>query len=477
MKHSLQLPSTNKSRRILLICNDAIGKNMAGPGIRYWEFARILSHYFTVTLVIIPPVKQETILTPPFEAKIIQYKKASELYTLAQETDVIITLGIVLLAYPRLLNVNKPLVLDVYVPSLIESLHVYTDTTPTHQDLFYHEKERNSINTQLRAADFIICASEKQRDYWLGLLTALGRINPYTHNDDKTLRKLIDVVSFGLPKEKPIHTKPTLKGVYKTIQADDYVLIWSGGIWDWLDAPTLVKAMPHIIHKQPNVKLLFMGTKRPLLPESASAYETITLSKELGLYDSHIFFNDWVPYNERQNYLLEADLGISLHLNQIETRFAFRTRFLDHLWTGLPLLATEGDVISAELVHLNLARTVKAGDVEGIAQATVEMLNDTTLRQRYQANIDNIISKYQWETVTKPLIEFCANPYLAPDKAYIHNIPTMEVGPTQYWKLPQKAWQAYKNNGLVGFLWQLGRYITWQQKTLKEKLNIRSRGN
>ena len=36
-----------------------------------------------------------------------------------------------------------------------------------------------------------------------------------------------------------------------------------------------------------------------------------TLSGELGLTGTHVFFNDgWVDYDDRQNYLLDADVGV-----------------------------------------------------------------------------------------------------------------------------------------------------------------------
>ena len=56
-------------------------------------------------------------------------------------------------------------------------------------------------NAQLDAGDFFICASEAQRDFWIGTLHSRGRINPRTYADDPTLRRLIDVVPFGLPDE------------------------------------------------------------------------------------------------------------------------------------------------------------------------------------------------------------------------------------------------------------------------------------
>ena len=55
------------------------------------------------------------------------------------------------------------------------------------------------------------------------------------------------------------------------------------------------------------------------------------------------FNHGWVPYEERQSYLLEADFGISAHHDHLEARFSFRTRVLDYLWAGLPMVLTRGD--------------------------------------------------------------------------------------------------------------------------------------
>ena len=57
------------------------------------------------------------------------------------------------------------------------------------------------------------------------------------------------------------------------------------------------------------------------------AYE---LSEELGLKDRNVFIlNGWVPYEEIDNYLAEADASVCLGYENIESRFAFRTRYVD----------------------------------------------------------------------------------------------------------------------------------------------------
>ncbi len=85
------------------------------------------------------------------------------------------------------------------------------------------------LNEQLLRGDFFLCASERQRHFYLGQLAALGRINPTNYETDPDLERLIAVVPFGLGSEFPAHDRQVLKGVVPGIGADDKVVLWSGG--------------------------------------------------------------------------------------------------------------------------------------------------------------------------------------------------------------------------------------------------------
>jgi glycosyltransferase involved in cell wall biosynthesis len=450
---------------VALIPNDAVGERMAGPGIRYWEFAQALGRHFRVELLVPPFVSMDVVPTAKsLPASLHICTQARELRALIEDCDVIITRGVVLTAYPFLAELGKPLVLDMYNPILLEGLQREAEADLLRR-LTTHENDLAALRLQLHTGDFFICADERQRDYWLGMLSAVGRVNPYNHQRDPTFRHLIDVVPFGLPEEPPQHTCAVLKGVYKTISADDKVILWGGGIWNWLDAPTLIKAMPLILRQRSDVKLFFMGTKRPN-PEMAkmkAVDQAIALSKELELYDRYVFFNDWVLYEERQNYLLEADIGASLHLEHIETHFAFRTRLLDYVWAGLPALVTGGDVLSEALAAQDLAYVVAPGDVDSVAQAILSMLGNPTLRVDCASRFRQIAARYRWKVVTRPLVEFCAAPHLAPDKAYLRQRPFSVEKPGSWRRLLLKGWRALQLGGLSGFLRQSKEYLHWRR--------------
>jgi len=462
--------STPSAITIALIANDVIGDRMAGPGIRYWEFARVLGRHFKVKLIVPPlvPMEDRPIVTE-FPATIHICRQVSEFQKIVTDCDVIITLGVILLFYPFLQTLGKPLVLDMYNPFLLEDLQREAQSDLL-QRLVSHENYLAAIRTQLNAGDFFICAGEKQRDYWLGTLSSMGRVNPYTYQQDSTLRHLIDIVPFGLPTKPPQHTHPVLKGVYKTIAAEDKVILWGGGIWNWFDAPTLIRAMSLILKERQDVKLFFMGINRPNkdVPKMRAVDEAISLSRQLDLYDKFVFFNDWVPYEERQNYLLEADLGVSLHLDHIETRFSFRTRLLDNLWAGLPVVSTEGDVLGESLAAQGLAVLVQPGDVEGVTRTILDLLNNPSLRAEYQARFQQVAAAYRWEAVCQPLLRFCQAPYFSPDKAYLHEKSQMLAPTGSSQSLWTKGVRALKMGGISGLWQQTRQYIRWRVRKFQK---------
>ena len=87
-----------------------------------------------------------------------------------------------------------------------------------------------ALNEQLRRADFLLCASEKQRDFWLGQLAGLGRINPAIYDEDATLDTLIAVVPFGIARRAArADAARRSRARSPGIGPDDKVILWGGG--------------------------------------------------------------------------------------------------------------------------------------------------------------------------------------------------------------------------------------------------------
>ena len=142
---------------------------------------------------------------------------------------------------------------------------------------------------------------------------------------DPSLRHLIDVVPFGLPDREPERRARVLKGVHPGIAADDeLVVLWGGGTWDWFDPLTLVEAWPSVRRagagRQASASSACTSRATTCKHMRVAHQATVRGPSELGLTDTSVFFGDWVPYDLRESYLLEADLGVTVARDLAETR-------------------------------------------------------------------------------------------------------------------------------------------------------------
>lgn len=399
---------------ILIVCGDTVNLNMGGVGVRSWELASSLAGDFQVTLAIPNPSD-----LAPERFRLLSYDlEGGDLRPACQGVDAIITHGFVLHFHPYLREMGIPLAIDLYVPFLLESLVWHGGDEPIQHIPAYEEYLR--VQTELlRAGDFFFCASERQRDYWLGWLHAQKRINPHTYAADPSLRSLIDLVPFGIPEGKPAPGEAVLKGKRSGIEVSDRLIIWSGGIWDWLDPLILIRAMQTLAEGHPELKLYFLGTRHPNPTVSGMEMpaRAIQLSKDLGLYERSVFFGDWVPYLERGRYLAEADLSVITHLSHIETHFSFRTRVLDCIWAEIPIVISDGDAISELVEKEHIGEVVPPGNVEALA-AAIEKVLGRLEQPGYGPAFERVKEEFRWNRVVDPLRAFCQAPHFAADKGH-----------------------------------------------------------
>jgi len=400
--------------RVLVITGDLIGPRMAGPAIRAWNMCEQLALRNDVRLV--SPIKATRASTA------FQVFHAPDDRTIREHeqwADVIVFQGYVLHQFRSLARSEKIMVADIYDPLHLEQLEQARDTR--FEDWNSHVVLASEVlNEQLARADFFLCASAKQRDFWLGQLSAVGRINAMTYEADNSLRDLLAVAPFGLDPEVPAQERHAIKGAVPGIGPDDKVLLWGGGIYDWFDTATLLRAMAKVVQTHPDARLFFLGVAHPNpgVPIMKAQAATFELSDELGLTDKYVFFNrEWVAFDDRHNYLLDADAGVSTHFEHIETAFSFRTRILDYLWARLPMVTTRGDGFADLIDTSPLGITVPERDVDALADAIIAVLYDGEVRANIAAAIDEVRDQFAWNHALEPLTTFCAAPRFAPDRS------------------------------------------------------------
>jgi glycosyltransferase involved in cell wall biosynthesis len=225
---------------------------------------------------------------------------------------------------------------------------------------------------------------------------------------------LIEIVGVGIPDRAPVH-KPdrrslsALRGIHPIVPENAKIVLWGGGIWNWLDPLTLVRAWPQVLERFPQARLVFLGVRHPNpeVPAHLMAAKTLQLAHEIGQKDNTILFIEWLEYENREALLLEADLGVLLQPVHLETRYSIRTRVLDYVWAELPLLISQGDVTSEWVDQHHLGRTVPPGQPEQTAQAICELL--ALPKATFASGLRLLKDQYRWSQVVLPLIDYCLN--------------------------------------------------------------------
>lgn len=402
-------------RRLLIVTQEAVGPKMAGPGVRALELARAMAEHVEVTLAArgVPEADAPGVTLAGYDPDDPFYR---DLDPYLAATDVVLAVGAMWSRVPRLRDIGKPAIVDLYDPFELEKLAHLPTIPPQHHDAIDLDSA-TELATALRVGDFFLCAGERQRDLWLGALLAAGRLNARTHAADPTLRALIDTVPFGVPQAPPRAGAPVLKGVVPGIAEGDAVILWNGGLWPWFDPDTALQALALVVRQRPNVRLYFAAGAHfdpEIVPDSGLAAHARETAHDLGLED-HVVFGSWIPYGERAGYLLEADVAVSTARDTLESRFAWRTRLLDCLWAGLPVVATAGEELADRIAASGLGSVVPPGDADRLAGALLAWLDAPDRRPALAERFAAAAADLAWPRQIGPLVRFMAAPAFAPD--------------------------------------------------------------
>lgn len=441
---------------------------MAGPGIRYFELAKAFAKHFEIVLFVPDACDIEA---DGFMIKIYDSGHASS-SIVGQIGDIshVIAQNLRPPLLKTLRSKNIIYIADLYDPLTIEVLE-YVKYDPTAAQNTVFDFNYHSLLLQIHSANHILCSSDRQKDFYTGVLSDQKLITPEVYTASPDLIDRISLLPFGLSKEKLRSSeaccnnesqaslvpnfdsrkccrsgdKSAVQNLTKAseglisqkfpnIKPDDKIVYWGGGIWNWFDPLTPIKAIEKISKTRGDIKLLFIGTKHPnpKIKEMEMAAKALNYCKEKDLLDKFVFFNfDWTPYEERIDYLLRSNIGISSHFDNLETRFSFRTRVLDYLWAELPMVLTRGDSMADLALSHNLGKVVDYENVEDVAAAIVELTDNDNLRQEIKNNIRQARKQFFWDNVILNLVNLIKSNKLPSNK--LGGWPFLKLSGRFYW--------------------------------------------
>jgi glycosyltransferase involved in cell wall biosynthesis len=382
--------------RVLLVCPEPLGHGRpAGVGIRFLEMAKVLrAAGHDVTLLSRDAGDVEGCRVDAITPQTLQRH--------TRESDVAVVQGHAandLFAHGE----SIPTVVDLYDPFIIENLHYFASRGA---EVFTHDHA--TLMQSLLRGDLFLCASEAQRLFYLGVLLAVGRVNPVAFESDPHFDSLIRVAPFGVPEAT---NAPPAAAVRHDVLF--------GAIYDWYDPILAIDAVSIARHSLPDVTLTFTTHPNPSLTPQGKLAEAIDYAKSKR-YD-FIRFEPWVAYEQRGAFYSRFRAALLTFPQSIETDLSMRTRVYDYLWGGLPIITSAAPGTEELLTRYGAGQTVRSSSAGEFAAALVSVLREERLDGTRQ-----FVDEHQWSRVLQPLVEFAGQPRISAHKeafAATMNVP------------------------------------------------------
>ncbi|MGZ5433237.1 MAG: glycosyltransferase, partial [Thermoanaerobaculia bacterium] len=337
------------------------------------------------------------------------------------------------------------IVYDLFDPTVLELRELYGNA-PSLRQRVHLGAEWWRLSEALMRADLLVCAARKQREFYetlqsgdapwvevpFGVDPAEVKAWPKPSHD---VEDVIGVIEAGpgstarprlgqealpaVPASHDIEDVIPLSEAGKTrrkacprlgqpappaVPAQDDIVVWGGGVWEWLDPATAVDAIVRLNRDGVRAKLLFLGRSRPnrdLIDRRRDDRFDALLARGGAAVSAN---DQWIPYDERLSWLRSGKIAIMLHRRTTEADYSIRTRLFDAIAAGIPVVATKGG-FAAELVEQEgLGIVVSPGDVPGVAEAIRRLLTDDEIYSSCVENLERIRPRFAWEVVTRPLV-------------------------------------------------------------------------
>jgi glycosyltransferase involved in cell wall biosynthesis len=376
--------------KILIVSNGPIPVSpnsiIEGGGLRCWGIMQgLLKHGHEAHIAVPSGFFEES------THKAISYGDLGELLNLANSYDCVIynyASGSNASYLFEKLRTDVLKIADSYVPIHVEvAAREASDLEAEEQSFAVDSKH---WNRSLQAADAYLVTSQSQHLYYSGLLSGLGRVTPSTFRE--------------LPIIKlPMGCSNDFVRSQRVTKDEEINILWWGGFYPWFDWKNLGDLASHLNESAPNIKITIAGAINPFVTHPAfieNVREAILDLKKI----PNVEVIPWVEYGDREKVFSEVDAVMLFNNLSLETSLSWRTRLVDALEFGVPVISNCGDPFADLLYESSSLFKVNGTPVE-IGDAIKKELNASLLNQ-LREGMSSIQNRLTWYETSTELASF-----------------------------------------------------------------------
>ncbi len=274
-------------------------------------------------------------------------------------------------------------------------------------------------NSLLSRGDIFSAPSERQTHAIMGELYLLGRLDGASKS-----RVPVRAISH-CAVDAPLSTGP----------AGGFSIISTGSFNSWFDGNTLFDGLEYAMSRNREISFTATGGSVPFAEEQYRSFlQRISGSR----FKSQFRIAGWVSKKELDQIQKTASAAVYADIPCGETLLGARTRVLDWVSRGIPVVCTKGAEISQVISDFGMGISVAGEDPEALGEAFLKLASEPDTVEEIKR------SQESWrngagsmDSVFKPLIEWCSNPVILP-RTQLCKATVPRVSSTDYRKMVLK---------------------------------------
>jgi starch synthase len=289
----------------------------------------------------------------------------------------------------KIINEIKPDVIHIAVPLIPPlSFFIWAYGLDTKYPIVYtkHRVISDSNLSEKIFEEYILNFFEK--------LVSIGKVIVHTQNDKKDLlasRKLgaIDETKVAVI---PHGTYSFFKNSGGRVSTEDKCILFFGSIKDYKGLEYLIKAVPLIAKRIPDIKVIIAGEG------DLASYQSLMEVCDRSVFEVH---NEFVPDNLVASLFQRSTIAVLPYTEMsgmsgvLNVAYAF----------GKPVVVSDVGGLDEVVEHGKTGLLVPPRDPRALADAIVQLLADPDLRAMMEKNVETKAEELSWDGVAKKTME------------------------------------------------------------------------
>jgi glycosyltransferase involved in cell wall biosynthesis len=310
--------------------------------------------------------------------------------------------------YVTKLKTSKPVWMDIY-GDMLTIMQASSYRANSDRGIFTTIGFMKEI---LQSGDAYSGCGDIQKHAMVGELAMSGRLNSKTFGFE-----FAHTILPGASTSNKMAVTSPEKGFLKEqgICDDDFILLWCGGYNTWTDVDTLFAALEWAMAQDTSIHYISVGASTYGGPNTV--YDQFQEMIAASDYQDRYHLMGWQPWSSISQYYRASDAGLNIDALHYETIYGTRTRLVEMMAAGLPVITSLGCELSYIIQSKQAGLTFEVEDWQVLGQHIVYLAQDKNGRLNLaKTSLSCAMDDLSFCNTTVPLRKWVKNPQMAPDR-------------------------------------------------------------